>query len=265
MEEFICKVIETLKVKANNKQEAREMAEEYFVGATDVDVEQLDVCIKTEEKSFGDFRDSIEVLAQSGDYTLLHYFKGGQDEWNIAFQYNPETREWANGNYAYSLEGALATMLSKMKSKKLKSDSEIISGISYDRLSEIASKLCDGLFTDDEDSAIEYCKDTIEMTEDESDYFGIKDKLYEKKYKIVECEMIRTQKAKIKVAIPIDCNTYDVGDYIENLEDLEEENSEDWEIDTYDKAVSEIGKNALENNYDECEIWNYYDICNGCY
>lgn len=45
--------------------------------------------------------------------------------------------------------------------------------ISYNRMSEIATKAIDGLFEDDSESAYEYCKDEIEMTEEEMDYFGV--------------------------------------------------------------------------------------------
>lgn len=42
-----------------------------------------------------------------------------------------------------------------------------------DRLSEIASKCIDGLREDDEEQALIYLRDEVELTEEECDYFGI--------------------------------------------------------------------------------------------
>jgi len=42
-----------------------------------------------------------------------------------------------------------------------------------ERLVEIASLVIDGLKTDDEDSAMEYLADTVELTEEEAEFFGI--------------------------------------------------------------------------------------------
>ena len=50
--------------------------------------------------------------------------------------------------------------------------------IPSDRLSEIATLAIDGLIQDDEDSAYEYFRDAIELTEEEAKYFGI-DKMNE--------------------------------------------------------------------------------------
>lgn len=46
--------------------------------------------------------------------------------------------------------------------------------ISYGRMGEIAAQAIDGLFSDDPESAYEYCKGTIKMNMTEMDYFGIK-------------------------------------------------------------------------------------------
>lgn len=45
--------------------------------------------------------------------------------------------------------------------------------IPWERMSEIATQALQGLLEDDYDSAMEYFKDTIELTEEERDYFGI--------------------------------------------------------------------------------------------
>lgn len=41
-----------------------------------------------------------------------------------------------------------------------------------DRLVEIATLALDGLFEDDEESAREYCRETIELTPEEAEFFG---------------------------------------------------------------------------------------------
>lgn len=45
--------------------------------------------------------------------------------------------------------------------------------ISIDRLSEIASLAIDGLMQDGEEEAMEYFRDTMELTDEEREYFGI--------------------------------------------------------------------------------------------
>lgn len=125
-------------------------------------------------------RDKIEEIMSFGgknnnEYTLLHY-KGKHIEWwNVAHWYDPETRSWAAGNYAYSLEQALATCLEKMNSEFLKSENQIETenkfGITYDRMSEIATKAIDDLFYADEDNAMSTLENEIQMEEMELMYF----------------------------------------------------------------------------------------------
>lgn len=45
--------------------------------------------------------------------------------------------------------------------------------MSRKRLSEIASKAIDGLVEDGEEEALEYINDTLELTEEEKEYFGV--------------------------------------------------------------------------------------------
>jgi hypothetical protein len=42
-----------------------------------------------------------------------------------------------------------------------------------DRFSEIASKCIDGLLEDDEEQALIYLRDEVELTEEECQYFGV--------------------------------------------------------------------------------------------
>lgn len=63
------------------------------------------------------WKDTIEVMCSANNYTLIHYIKGGQDEWNVAYKYDPEEKSWAHGNYCYSLASALRTMADKITCK----------------------------------------------------------------------------------------------------------------------------------------------------
>lgn len=45
--------------------------------------------------------------------------------------------------------------------------------ISYERLSEIASLAIDGLIQDGKDEAMEYFDETMELSDEEKEYFGI--------------------------------------------------------------------------------------------
>lgn len=45
--------------------------------------------------------------------------------------------------------------------------------ITWERLSEIATQALHGLIEDDYDSAMEYFRDTIDLTEEEREYFGV--------------------------------------------------------------------------------------------
>lgn len=45
--------------------------------------------------------------------------------------------------------------------------------ITYDRLTEIATLAIHGLIEDDEESAMEYFADTMELTDEEREFFGV--------------------------------------------------------------------------------------------
>lgn len=130
---------------------------------------------------FGNWKDTIkEILSFGGEnnneYTLLEYQKCNSIEWNVAHWYDPETRSWSAGNYAYSLDQALATCLEKMSSEYVKTDRQLETeekyGITYDRMSEIATKAIDDLFYyADEDNAYETLENEIQMEEKELMYF----------------------------------------------------------------------------------------------
>lgn len=120
-----------------------------------------------------DWHDTIIELLSFGDYTLIQYYKGGEMEWNVAHHYDRESKSWANGNYCYSLASALAMCLDRMDSEYVKSvhqlNVERKFGITFDRMSEIATNAISNI--EDEDSYFYY--DTC-LTEKEMEYFEIK-------------------------------------------------------------------------------------------
>lgn len=51
--------------------------------------------------------------------------------------------------------------------------SDIKKKITWERLSEIATQALHGLIEDDYDSAMEYFRDTLDLTDEEREYFGV--------------------------------------------------------------------------------------------
>lgn len=92
--------------------------------------------------------------------------KYGQNEFCI---YTPEVvrdmlitaRELANLDFEELINGMVKADLWKAHR------------ISYDRMSEIASKAIDGLIEDDEYEAKIYLREEVELDEEESEYFGV--------------------------------------------------------------------------------------------
>lgn len=128
--------------------------------------------------------------------------------------------------------------------------------IPYARMSELATLFKDGLLADDEESALEYFDNTCEMTEEEKKYFGIET---DKKLKIVEVKLERTQTSKIKVVMPIDEPDYRAFDYAEDIDlYLEADDNGCWEY-IESEQVDEVSKSELKEEYTDEEIWNIYD------
>ena len=96
------------------------------------------------------------------DYAKNNFNKGEVYEYVVVSGYNAEDGTWDNGSYysANSLEYAI---------------SDVKNNISYERISELATKFKDGFMECDSDSAMEFFEDECDMTEDEMEYFGIKE------------------------------------------------------------------------------------------
>lgn len=122
------------------------------------------------------------IILKYKDYTIISYEKKYiGTEYVIARNFNAEEFSWdsARDNYAYSVESALATLLSRLGSDFVKSQRQLEiernTGITFDRACELASKFKDGLFgTDlDEEEYNEFFLDECEMNEEELEFFGI--------------------------------------------------------------------------------------------
>lgn len=126
---------------------------------------------------------NYNVILKYGDYTIISYEKKYiGTEYVIARNFNAEEFSWdsARDNYAYSMESALAILLSRIGSDYVKSPRQLEiekdAGITFERVCELATKFKDGLFGADLDEE-EYNKfflDECEMDEKELDFFGIK-------------------------------------------------------------------------------------------
>lgn len=125
---------------------------------------------------------NYNVILKFGDYTIISYEKKYMGtEYVIARNFNAEEFSWdsASDNYAYSLESALATLLSRLGSDFVKSQRQLEiernTGITFDRACELASKFEDGLFGADldEEEYNEFFLDECEMNEEELEFFGI--------------------------------------------------------------------------------------------
>lgn len=134
--------------------------------------------------------------------------------------------------------------------------------IPYARLSEIATLLKDGLMEDDEESAIEFMKETCELTKEEAEYFGVEKELYPTKYKIVQLTMKREQYATIKVAVPENTDIYsNYEDYVGNTTYLEPDwgSNEEWELDDWKTLNDDVTPSDINSRYSEEDLWNYND------
>lgn len=100
-----------------------------------------------------------------------------------------------NGNYELSFKDALTVF-----------NGEEVKPISWDRLSELATKFKDGLEQDDKEEALKYFTEECEMTDEELKYFGIEKP---KKYKIVRVEA----RCTFEMLLPEDVDENDYANY----------------------------------------------------
>ena len=138
--------------------------------------------------------------------------------------------------------------------------------ISYDRMTDLAKAFLTQLreYVDDN----EELRDVLigeGMTESEADFFGIRDIVFPKLFKVINATLKREQYVTIQVVIPNDESEWSADDYIENkdyLEDAADIESEEWELDDYGVEEDDITKDEFKSKYDADTVWNADDIDN---
>lgn len=161
-----------------------------------------------------------ECAWKKGTYAVWTSFNTSMDGGNMN-----------NGHYELSFKDALTVF-----------NGEEIKPISWDRLSELATKFKDGLEQDDEEEALKYFTEECDMTEEELDYFGIEKP---KKYKIVRVEASCT----FEMLLPEDVDENDYANY--DL-DLGEVISDGVSTDVYtDVRREDISREEAERIKDE--------------
>lgn len=127
------------------------------------------------------------IILKYKDYTIISYEKKYiGTEYVIARNFNAEEFSWdsASNNYAYSMESALATLLSRLGSDYVKSarqlEIEKDAGITFERVCELATKFKDKIaddameFNDSDEDFLEFFTEDCDMNARELKFFGIK-------------------------------------------------------------------------------------------
>lgn len=124
------------------------------------------------------WKDTIQEIARGDKYMIIQYCKGDWLEFHIHTikGYNEETKEWSDGEYAYTLDGAFATYLDKTNSDYIKGERQMRMereyGLYYTTLCEIAEKTVD-LVKDTDDA--EYVWEDLDFDDKKRNYFGIEE------------------------------------------------------------------------------------------
>ena len=134
--------------------------------------------------------------------------------------------------------------------------------ISYDRAMEFARAFFNNMDIDEEQA--ETLKDIYHITETEAEEFGIKDKLFARKYKIVSATLTRTQEVTINVIMPNDVPDDEVDNYIDSydyLEDCPRLDSYDWDFDNYSVEQTDMDEDEVNSfiRYND-DVWNADDF-----
>ena len=119
---------------------------------------------KALDKLKGDATESVIILKEYPEINyVLAYRKSSIQPWVAAWAYNGKN-SWGQGHYFADIIDAIEYIRT------------VQGKINYYRMDEIASKAIDGLFEDDPYEAKIYCEETLELTEEEKEYFGISEK-----------------------------------------------------------------------------------------
>lgn len=135
------------------------------------------------------------------------------------------------------------------------------SEILFDRAKELLKKLLEMLrYSEDEDEEdLKESLQNLNITEVEAEFLGVKDLLFQKKYKVVDVTLERKQRVTVKVVMPDDEDECNAEDYVENYEYLEDNpnvENDDWECDDYSIDRNDLSAEDYERMYDRDEIWN---------
>ena len=136
--------------------------------------------------------------------------------------------------------------------------------ISYDRMTSLAKAFVEQLrdYMDDDEEFADVFRDE-DITESEADFFGVKDIVFPKLYKVVNVTFRRTQYATVAVVMPDDEDVWSADEYVENKEYIEDGidiDSEDWEYDDYGIEEGGITKEYFKGHYSDNTVWNAVDI-----
>ena len=170
--------------------------------------------------------------------------------------------KWNFGHY-YDVWGNV-TAEDQMKSATLYLYGISEDEISYERLSKLSKKLISELrdYVDNDEEFADILKG-IDITEDEAEFFDIKDIVFPKLYKIVNVTFRRTQYATVAVVMPDDEDVWSADEYVENkdyIEDCPNIEFDDWEYDDYGVERDGMTKEEFKSNYSNSEVWNADDI-----
>ena len=138
------------------------------------------------------------------------------------------------------------------------------SKISFERLTDLAKVFMAELrgYVDDDEEFADVLK-SANITEDEAEFFGVKDIVFPKLYKVVNVTLKREQYVTIAVVMPDDEDVWSADEYIENkeyIDDTEDIESEDWEFDDYGIEEAGITKEEFKKCYTNGVVWNADDI-----
>ena len=136
--------------------------------------------------------------------------------------------------------------------------------ISFERLETFAKGFLKELIENENDG--DYITDMLksfDITEDEAEFFDVKDIVFPKLYKIVNVTFRRTQYATVAVVMPDDEDVWSADEYVENkeyLDDLPDMDADDWEYDDYGIEREGMTKEEFNARYSNDEVWNADDI-----
>lgn len=130
----------------------------------------------------------------------------------------------------------------------------------YDRLIELIREILAIVPIED---ISETLKNSLNMTEEEAEFFGVKDKLFKRKYKIVDVTFRREQEITVKVVMPEDEDDYNAENYVENqdyLDDCADIESDDWYCDGYELYQGDMDEDEADDFIGRHEVWNGDDF-----